>query len=43
MITIGVDGNEANVANRVGVSVYTLNLLKYFRKSADQKTKFVIY
>ena len=30
MIKIGVDGNEANVEKKVGVSVYALNILKYF-------------
>lgn len=30
---VGVDGNEANVPKKVGVSVYTLNLLKYFKKN----------
>jgi len=40
---IGVDGNEANVEKRVGVSVYTLNLLKYFKKQAKKELKFVIY
>ena len=32
MIKIGVDGNEANVEKKVGVSVYALNILKYFCK-----------
>lgn len=40
---IGVDGNEANVENRVGVSVYTYNLLKYFASHATDKTRFVVY
>lgn len=40
---IGVDGNEANVERRVGVSVYTLNLLKYFNKRANGELKFKIY
>jgi len=40
---IAVDGNEANVKERVGVSVYALNLLKYFRKHADKNTVFKIF
>ncbi len=43
MIRIGVDGNEANVEKKVGVSVYTLNLLRYFSKIADQEHCFVVY
>ena len=43
MIRIGVDGNEANVEKKVGVSVYTLNLLKYFAKIADQEHYFFVY
>ncbi len=42
-IKIGVDGNEANVDKHVGVSVYTLNLLKYFSTIASEKLRFVIY
>jgi hypothetical protein len=40
---IGVDGNEANVEKRVGVSVYTLNLLQYFKKQSNEYLRFVIY
>jgi glycosyltransferase involved in cell wall biosynthesis len=40
---IGVDGNEANVANKVGVSVYTFNLLKYFQSQSSLETQFVVY
>jgi len=43
MIRIGVDGNEANVEKKVGVSVYTLNLLRYFYKVADQEHCFIVY
>lgn len=43
MIRIGVDGNEANVEKRVGVSVYALNLLKYFCKVANRDTQFNVY
>ena len=43
MIRIGVDGNEANVENKVGVSVYAQNLLKYFSSVADKETKFIVY
>lgn len=40
---IGVDGNEANVNRHVGVSVYTLNLLRYFQKNATENIGFKIY
>lgn len=40
---IGVDGNEANVLRKVGVSVYTLNLLSYFKKHANKNTQFRIF
>ncbi|MFA6080837.1 MAG: glycosyltransferase family 1 protein [Patescibacteria group bacterium] len=43
MIKIGVDGNEANVEKKVGVSVYALNILRYFSKIADSKTQFLVY
>lgn len=40
---IGIDGNEANVEKRVGVSVYALNLLKYFSRKATADTQFRVY
>ncbi|MDO8609084.1 MAG: glycosyltransferase family 1 protein [bacterium] len=40
---IGVDGNEANVKKRVGVSIYALNLLQYFKKHSSNDTQFIIY
>lgn len=40
---IGVDGNEANVPMKVGVSVYTLNLLYYFKRYADKNTQFKVF
>lgn len=40
---IGVDGNEANVKMKVGVSVYTFNLLKYFQKQANKNLQFKIF
>lgn len=40
---IGVDGNEANVVKKVGVSVYALNLLKYFKKKANKNLQFKIF
>ncbi|MFA6533135.1 MAG: glycosyltransferase family 1 protein [Patescibacteria group bacterium] len=43
MIRIGVDGNEANVEKKVGVSVYALNILKYFSSIADSENRFVVY
>jgi len=42
-MVIGVDGNEANVKERVGVSVYTYNLLRFFKKKANRQTQFRIY
>lgn len=42
-MVIAVDGNEANVKERVGVSVYTLEILKEFKKKADKKLQFIIY
>ena len=42
-MTIGVDGNEANVKERVGVSVYTLNILRYFHKKARKELQFKIF
>lgn len=40
---IGIDGNEANVEKRVGVSVYTSTLLSYFVKQANEKRQFLVY
>src|SRR3989344_6648626 len=40
---IGIDGNEANVVKRVGVSVYALSLLKYFNKKASPHLQFRVY
>jgi glycosyltransferase involved in cell wall biosynthesis len=40
---IGIDGNEANVEKRVGVSVYTVRLLEYFQKQADEDLQFIVY
>ncbi len=40
---IAIDGNEANVENLVGVSVYTVKLLSYFQKKATSEVEFVIY
>jgi glycosyltransferase involved in cell wall biosynthesis len=40
---IGIDGNEANVPMKVGVSVYALNLLYYFKKQADSGTQFRVF
>lgn len=38
---IGIDGNEANVVNRVGIGEYAYELLLQFSKNTDHK--FVIY
>lgn len=40
---IGVDGNEANVHEKVGVSVYTLEMLRFFQKKSSKDIQFVIY
>jgi len=40
---IGIDGNEANVQNKVGVSVYTYNLLKYFKSQSSDNLRFIVY
>ncbi len=40
---IGVDGNEANVLNRVGTGQYTYSLLKHWQKQASSKYQFKIY
>ena len=39
---IGIDGNEANTKNRVGVGQYAFNLLKKIYL-LDQKNKYIIY
>ncbi len=39
---IGIDGNEANIKNRVGVGQYAFNLLKNIY-SLDQKNQYIIY
>ncbi len=43
MIKIGVDGNEANVEKKVGVSINALNILRYFSSIADPETQFLVY
>lgn len=43
MIKIGVDGNEANVEKKVGVSVYAQNIIRYFHRRADENNRFYIY
>ena len=40
---IGIDGNEANVTYKVGVSVYTFQLLNYFQKQASENLQFIVY
>lgn len=40
---IGIDGNEANVKELVGVSVYTLRLLESFQKRLNENLKFRVY
>jgi glycosyltransferase involved in cell wall biosynthesis len=40
---IGIDGNEANVKNRVGIGEYAFELLKQFEKVRKNGLKFVVY
>jgi glycosyltransferase involved in cell wall biosynthesis len=40
---IGIDGNEANVEKKVGVSVYTLQLLEFFQQHATEETQFKVF
>jgi glycosyltransferase involved in cell wall biosynthesis len=40
---IGIDGNEANVANRVGVSWYAYHLLHQFKKQANSSCTLHIF
>ena len=42
-MVIGIDVNEANVTKKVGVSVYTYNLLHYWQKKATAKLQFKIF
>lgn len=43
MKLIIIDGNEANVKHKVGVSVYTLHLLHEFKKYASNDLRFCVY
>ncbi len=40
---VGVDGNEANVKKLVGVSTYTFQLLKRFKKYSSKNLQFRIF
>lgn len=40
---IGIDGNEANVKEQVGVSVYTHNLLTQFQRRSSNENRFIVY
>lgn len=42
-MVIGIDGNEANVQNPVGVSVYSRALLSGFQQKATDQLRFEIY
>ena len=42
-MVIGVDGNEANVDEHVGVSVYTLVQLNYFQSVASENLSFCVF
>ena len=43
MITIGIDGNEANVEKRVGIGEHSFQLLSEFEKLNPQNIDFLIY
>lgn len=43
MKVICIDGNEANVNQPVGVSVYTLNLLHEFKRYSSDEVRFCTY
>ena len=40
---IGIDGNEANVEKRVGISEYAFQLLTQFSNLKNKEIKFIIY
>lgn len=40
---LGVDGNEANVRNRVGIGIYAYELLTQFGQFASDKLQFTVY
>src|SRR3990167_7872514 len=40
---IGIDGNEANIKEKVGVSFYVLKLLEHFQKKATENLQFVVF
>lgn len=40
---IGIDGNDANVERKVGVSVYTWELLSRFQKKASEEVQCSVY
>lgn len=40
---IGIDGNEANVNKKVGISEYAFKLISYFSKLQNSNTKYQIY
>jgi len=40
---IAIDGNEANIKEKVGVSVYALKLLEYFKKKTNNDLRFIIF
>ena len=42
-VIIGVDGNDANVEKKVGVSMYTIELLREFQRLSNNTTSFIVY
>lgn len=40
---IGIDGNEANVSEKVGIGEYAYELLRQFQKINTQRIKFEVY
>lgn len=42
-MNIGIDGNEANVETKVGISEYAFQLLKQFSEVTDTDSRFTVY
>lgn len=40
---IAIDGNEANTHEKVGVSTYTYQILKYFQKKTCHDLRFIVF
>ncbi len=40
---IGIDGNEANIKEKVGISSYAFKDLEYYQKKANKNLQFVVF